>query len=168
MTKLIVYLTFIPWILYFSSVCKNALNDLKENKVTKTWIKENLLKIFHFDNLILFALFLFFSAFYHKASQIWLVDVLLFSAINLYLFMNGYYDKHRKENTIGTGDISTILIILILSMIPIIFYFSTGKYAITYYILFAYSFFNYIVVYIARSINKFIIKLVRKKNNENK
>jgi len=43
MHKFIVYLTFIPWLLYFSSVCKNAIKDLKENKITKDWIKKNIL-----------------------------------------------------------------------------------------------------------------------------
>ena len=97
MTKIIVYLTFIPWLLYFSSLCNNAIKDLKENKVTKKWIKENIFKIFHFENIILFAIFIYFSAYYHNADQIWLVDVLLFSAINLYLFFNRYYDKNTRN-----------------------------------------------------------------------
>ncbi len=167
MTRLIVYLTFIPWFLYFSSLCKNAIKDLKENKVTMPWIKENLLKIFHFDNLILFAIFIYFSAYYRGASQIWLVNVLLFSAINLYLFMNRYYDKNRSSKEISQGDVPTILIILMISLIPIIFYMTTSKYTITYYIMFGFAFFNYLIVYISKTISKGINKLI-KKNNESK
>ncbi len=165
MTKIIVYLTFIPWLLYFSSLCNNAIKDLKENKVTKKWIKENIFKIFHFENIILFAIFIYFSAYYHNADQIWLVDVLLFSAINLYLFFNRYYDKNRNKGKIGTNDISTILILLLITLIPFIYYVSKRNHVVTYYILFAYSFFNYIISYIAININKAIIKLI-KKNNE--
>lgn len=166
MIRLIVYLTFIPWLLYFSSLCKNAIKDLKENDITKDWIKHNILKIFHFENLILFAIFFYFTTYYYRANQIWLVEILLFSAINLYLFFNRYYDKNRSENKIGTKDISTVLILLLLTLIPMIYYVSTHNAKITYYIFFAYSFFNYIIVYIATTINNLIIKFVRQRNNE--
>jgi len=49
---------------------------------------------------------------------------------------------------------------------PLMYYISTHDYGITYYILFGYSFFNYLLVFIAKVINDFIIKLVKKKNNE--
>ncbi len=166
MTKLVVYLTFIPWLLYFSSVCKNAIKDLKRVRVNKEWIKNNIFKIFHFENIILFAIFIYFSANYKDANQIWLVDVLLFSAINLYLFFNRYYDKNRNESRIGTGDVSTILIILLLISIPLIYYVSTHNYVVTYYILFAYSFFNYLIVYVAKSINDLIMKVIKKRNRD--
>lgn len=165
MHKFIVYLTFIPWLLYFSSVCKNAIKDLKENKMTKEWIKKNIFKIFHFENIILFLIFVYFSVNYHDANQIWLVDVLLFSAINLYLFFNRYYDKNNSQNKIGTGDISTILIILLLICIPVLYFAGKNNHVITYYILFGYSFFNYFIVFVAMQLNEQIIKLV-KKNNE--
>jgi len=42
MTHLVVYLTFIPWLLYFSSLCKNAIKDLKKARINRKWIKENL------------------------------------------------------------------------------------------------------------------------------
>lgn len=166
MTKFVVYLTFIPWLLYFSSVCKSSIKDLKENKVTKTWIKKNVFHIFHFENIILFAIFVYFSAYYHDANQIWLVNVLLFSAINLYLFFNSYYDKGRNKNKITTSDISTILIILLIAIIPFIYYVSKKNQTVTYYILFAYSFFNYFIVYISMNINKLIIKAIKRKNGE--
>lgn len=166
MTKFVVYLTFIPWLLYFSSVCKNAIKDLKRVKVNKEWIRKNIFKIFHFENIILFGIFIYFSANYKHANQIWLVDILLFSAINLYLFFNRYYDKNRNDSKIGTGDVSTILIILLLISIPLIYYVSTHNYVNTYYILFAYSFFNYLIVFIAKSINDLIMKIIRKRNSE--
>lgn len=166
MTKFFVYLTFIPWILYFSSLCKNAIKDLKKVEVNKEWIKSNLFKIFHFENIILFSIFSYFSFNYKDANQIWLVDVLLFSAINLYLFFNRYYDKNRNDEKIGTNDVSTILIILLLIAIPLFYYTSTHNYVNTYYILFGYSFFNYLIVFIAKHINDFIMKFIKRKNSE--
>ena len=168
MTNFIVYLTFIPWILYFSSLAKNAIKDLKRVKVSFGWIKNNIFKIFHFENIILFAIFVYFSVNYADANQIWLVDILLFSAINLYLFFNGYYDKNRTDLKIGTGDFSTILTITLLVLIPFFYYVSTHNYVNTYYILFGFSFFNYIIVFIAKLVNDFILKFIKKRNSENK
>lgn len=166
MTKFIVLITFIPWFLYFASLCKSAIQDLNNSKITFTWIKNNIFKIFHFENLILIGIFVYFSFNYYKANQIWLVEVLLFSSINLYLFFNRYYDKNNTEYSIGNKDITTILIILFLVLLTIIYYLTTNQYTITYYILFIYSFFNYIVVFISKLINDLIYKLVRRHNNE--
>lgn len=166
MTKFIVLLTFIPWFLYFASLCKSAIQDLNNNKITFTWIKNNIFKIFHFQNLILIGIFVYFSINYYKANQIWLVEVLLFSSINLYLFFNRYYDKNNTDYKIGNKDITTILIILFIVLLTTIYYLITNKYTITYYTLFIYSFFNYIVVYISKLINDIIYKIVRRHNNE--
>lgn len=166
MTKFIVLLTFIPWFLYFASLCKSAIYNLNENKVTWKWLKENIFKIFHFENLILIGLFVYFSIYHYKANQIFLVEILLFSSINLYLFINRYYDKTNIEYKIGNKDITTILIILMLSLIPVIFYLTTNREVITYFILFGYSFFNYIIVFISKLINDTIYKAVRRYNHE--
>lgn len=166
MSKIIVYLTFLPWFFYFASLCKNALSDLKENQITKKWLKKNIFKIFHFENIILFAIFIYFSTYYHHSNQIWLVEVLLFSAINLYLFINRYYDKNRNQSQIGTGDVSTILILLLIILIPIIYYMTTDNYVVTCYILFGYSFFNYLISFVAKKLNDLILHLLKKRDNE--
>ena len=166
MTKLIIYLTFIPWLLYFSTICKNALKDIKNTKINKVWFKKNVLKIFHFDNIILFAIFIFFSKNYPEASQIWLVEVLLFSVINLYLYMNTYYDKHKSNKKMEISDTSSILIILLLTLIPIIYYISSDNYINTYYIMFAYCFFNYIIVLASQKINNILINFIKMKNEK--
>ncbi len=168
MKTYIVYLTFIPWILYFIRVCKKALIEIKGKKVNNEYVKKNFFHIFPFDIIILIAIFVFVAKFYKDASQIWLAKILLFSSINLYLFINTYYDETHKKSNIGTGDISTILILLFLMLIPIIFYVSTKKYTITYYILFGYSFFYYPITFISKKLNDILLKMVRRKNNENK
>ena len=166
MSKFIVLLTFIPWFLYFASLCKSAIYNLNENKITWNWIKDNIFKIFHFENLILIGLFVYFSIYHYKANQIFLVEILLFTSINLYLFINRYYDKTNMEYQIGNKDITTILIILFITLIPIIFFLTTNREVITYFILFGYSFFNYIIVFISKLINNIIYKIVRRHNNE--
>ena len=166
MSKFIVLLTFIPWFLYFASLCKSAIYNLNENKITWNWIKDNIFKIFHFENLILIGLFVYFSIYHYKADQIFLVEILLFTSINLYLFINRYYDKTNVEYKIGNKDITTIFVILFITLIPIMFYLTTNREVITYFILFGYSFFNYIIVFISKFINNIIYKIVRRHNNE--
>lgn len=166
MTKFIVYLTFIPWFLYFASLCKDAIKKLENTKISKNWFKSNLFSIFHFPNIILFAIFIYFSIRYSDANQIWFTSILLFSSINLYLFINHYYDKYKTTEKIDSMNLSTILIILFLVFIPIIYYISTSNYTITYYILFIYSFFNYLIVYISKLINDFLVKRVFKNDKK--
>lgn len=167
MTKTIICLTFIPWILYFLSVSLNAVKDLNKNTVTGTWLKENVFNIFHFDNIILIGIFIYFSRMYPDANQIFLVETLLFTFINLYLYLNSYYDKNNKKEKITVNDIPTILILVITMLIPVIHYLSSGDYLVAYYIMFGYSFFNYVIVYISKIINNKIIKIITK-NNESK
>ena len=52
MKRIIILLTFIPWLLYFISISKNALKDLKHNKLSAKWIKKNIFKIFHFEYFV--------------------------------------------------------------------------------------------------------------------
>ena len=161
MQKIIICLTFIPWILYFISVSINAIKDLNRNKITMNWLKENVLNIFHFDNIILIAIFIYFSICYPDSDQIMLVEVLLFTFINLYLYLNRYYDKNNKKEKITVNDIPTVLIIVILMLIPITYYLSTKKYTTCYYIMYGYSFFNYVIVYISKIINNKIISIIK-------
>lgn len=158
----VIYLTFVPWALYCMSMSKSAINDFNQNKINFYWIKKNIFKIFHFDNLILFAIFVYFSYSYPDASQIWLVEVLLFSVINIYLYMNRFYDKNRFVGKIGKDAISIILIILLIMLGPIFYYVSTKNYVFTYYLMFGYGFFNYLIVFIATLINKVILKIIAK------
>lgn len=167
MKTYIIYLTFIPWLLYFTSICKKALNEIRNKKTNMEYYKKNFFKIFPFDTIILTAIFVFVAKFYKSADQIWLAKVLLFASINLYLYINTFYDESRKKNKIGTNDISTMLILVILMLLPIIFYVAFHKYTITYYILFGYSFFYYPITIISKGINSIILKIVRRKSNEN-
>ena len=169
MQRFLNYLTFIPWLLYFVELSRNAIKIINTNEINKEWLKKNFFNIFRFDTLILIGIFIYFMiTYYHKADQIWLVEILLFSAINLYLYFNSYYDKNKTDYHIDTKDLSTILIILIIILIPLIYFVSTKNSLITYYILFGYTFFNFIIVYLAKKINDLIIKLILKKNHENK
>lgn len=169
MAKFYIYITFVIWFIYFISTSKNTMKDLKlNNSKEKNWFKRNIFKIFHFDSLILFAIYIYFNSIYQDSSQLWLVRILLFGVINLYLYLNSFYDKNRIKDKIHTDDISCILLILLISLIPIVYFISTSNAIITYYVMFGYIFFNYLLVSICLFINNFIIKVVLRRNNENK
>ena len=149
-------------------MCNNALKVLNKNEISIRWLGKNFFKVFHVDNIILFAIYLFFSFINTDASQLWLVKILLFSSINLYLYINTFYDKHRIEEKIVTDDISTIFIILFLAFIPIIYFISTKSYTVTYFIMFGFGFFNYLITFIAKKINDWSFNMVVKHGNKSK
>ena len=163
MTKLVVVLTFIPWILYFLSSSSRTIKDFRRQKVNKQFIKENILKLFRFDNIILIGLYVYFSLTYPDADQIWLIRVLLFASINLYLLLNSIYDKKNKGN-LEKKEKNIIFMLAVLILIPIIYYAFTRRYKITYYIMFGYSFFNGILVLLCTMLYKKFNK--KKKRNE--
>lgn len=166
MKNFFVYLSFIPWFLYYVSMCKNAMKDIKKSDVNFKWFGKSFFRIFRLDNIILFAIYLFFSFVNTDASQLWLVKLLLFSGINLYLYINSFYDKNKIREKIKTDDISTVFIILFLSLIPIIYFISTKNHTITYYIMFGFSFFNYFIAFISKIINDWSFKLVVSRGNK--
>lgn len=138
----------------------------QNKKITGKWVKKNIFNIFHFPNIILFAIFVYFSVRYKDADQIFITHILLFSAIYLYLFINHYYDKYKTHKNVDSMNMSTILIILLISLIPIMYYISSENYLVTYYILFIYSFFSYLVVFIAKLINDLLLKKIFKNDQE--
>ena len=166
MFRFVVYLTFISWLCYYISLSKDTIKVFKTNKVNKEWVKKNFFEIFHFENLILIGIFVFFSISFRDRDQIWLVNILLFTAINLYLFINLYYQKKKADAKITNNDIPVILIIIILTCFPFAIYASTHKYRLVYYILFGYSFFNYPIVYLSKKLNDLIIRRIKKENEK--
>lgn len=160
MTKLLVILSFIPWSLYFLSYSINLTKELRSVKLDKNFIKDNILKLLKIDKTILIIIFILFSLIYRKVDQIQLIRILLFAAINLYLFLHCIYDKKRITEPLKKKECKMLIFISILMLVPIIFYLLDKKYTITYYIMFAYSFFSPIIVLIMMSLYK---KIKRKK-----
>ena len=76
--KIVIYLTFIPWLLFFGKLVKMALKETKNKKLDFKWFKEHFSTIIHFDIIILILLFVYFASF--KDS---FVNMMLFSVMNL-------------------------------------------------------------------------------------
>jgi hypothetical protein len=160
MNKIIILITLIPWVLYCIFLSKNNLIKLKENHFVLSNI--NIKELLPIKNIVLFIVFIIISIIYKDSNQIELVNSLLFSSINIFLFIYSYYENNEFELDINSKDIlsiilmaKTILMIMIISL--------TLKDILTIYnILFACSILNIIILYIS---NK-IISIVRRINNE--
>lgn len=160
MNKIIILITLIPWILYCIFLTKNNLIKLKENHFLLSNI--NIKELLPIKNILLFIIFISISIIYKDSNQIELVNSLLFSTINLFLFIYSYYDNNEYELELTNKDtLSLILLTIIVSIITIISL-SIKDILLTYNILFATSIINIIILYVSKK----IISIVRRINNE--
>lgn len=161
MTRIIISLTFIPWILYLVSSSSRVIKEFRGQKINKEFFKNNLFNLFRLDTIVLVLVFIFFSVTYPSADQIWLIRVLLFISINLYLLLNSIYDKKNKEKLVKK-EYNIIFLLVILMLIPIVFYLISKKYTTAYYIMFGYSVLNGLIVLLCSIINNKINKIKKK------
>ena len=161
MTRIIISLTFIPWILYLVSSSSRVIKEFRGQKINKEFFKNNLFNLFRLDTIVLVLVFIFFSVTYPSADQIWLIRVLLFISINLYLLLNSIYDKKNKEKLVKK-EYNIIFLLVILMLIPIVFYLISKKYTKAYYIMFGYSVLNGLIVLLCSIINNKINKIKKK------
>ena len=160
MNKIIILVTLIPWILYYLFLSRNNIINLKnKHYVLSNFTIKELIPI---KNIILYIVFIAISLIYKSSSQIELVNSLLFSTINLFLFIYSYYENDDYELDLNKKDKLVIVIISIMTLITIIASLCIKNSFITYIILFAYSIINIIILYVS---NK-IISIVRRINNE--
>ena len=161
MTRIIISLTFIPWILYLVSSSSRVIKEFRGQKINKEFFKNNLFNLFRLDTIVLVLVFIFFSVTYPSADQIWLIRVLLFISINLYLLLNSIYDKKNKEKLVKK-EYNIIFLLVILMLIPIVFYLISKKYTTAYYIMFGYSVLNGLIVLLCSIIYNKINKIKKK------
>jgi len=161
MNNIIIYLSFLPWVLYFILHTAKAIRETKLVKKTEyfKWLKSHFFQIFRLDNLVLIAVFLYFVKHHND-----LVDKMLFSSINLYLFVNSIYDKSPGSvNKVSRSELTLIIILILITTIPFIYFSKTNNLQLTYKIMFGYTFFAYFIVIISKIINMPIVRLVKKK-----
>jgi len=143
------YIAILPWLLFFSVYSYNIFIKIYEKNKNnlKTWFKKNFLKMFRIDMLILIAIFIFFLQFNNAT-----VNIMLFFMINLYLFVNCFYDEQKSKNP-KKIIIQHLIPFLLVVLIPFLFYFLTKKFVTTCLIMFGYSFFAYIIVILIKKIS---------------
>ena len=160
MNKIIILITLIPWILYCIFLTKNNLIKLKENHFLLSNI--NIKELLPIKNILLFIIFISISIIYKDSNQIELVNSLLFSTINLFLFIYSYYDNNEYELELTNKDILSLILLTIIVSIITIISLSIKAILLTYNILFATSIINIIILYVSKK----IISIVRRINNE--
>ncbi len=160
MNKIIILITLIPWILYCIFLTKNNLIKLKENHFLLSNI--NIKELLPIKNILLFIIFISISIIYKDSNQIELVNSLLFSTINLFLFIYSYYDNNEYELELTNKDILSLILLTIIVSIITIISLSIKDILLTYNILFATSIINIIILYVSKK----IISIVRRINNE--
>lgn len=135
-------LSVIPFFAYIFLLIKEEIINKKDYK------------LFRFDTLILFAIFIYFTT--HKMI---FVNKLLFFTINLYLFVNKLYDKKMKTKFNIKKYINKVLFgyfLGILTFIPYIIYRGLTH---SYYLAFVLILFYPIIMIIY---NKFVGKKKKK------
>ena len=160
MNKIIIIITLIPWILYCIFLTKNNLIKLKENHFLLSNI--NIKELLPIRNILLFIVFISISIIYKDSNQIELVNSLLFSTINLFLFIYSYYDNNEYELELTNKDILSLILLTIIVSIITIISLSIKDILLIYNILFATSIINIIILYVSKK----IISIVRRINNE--
>lgn len=161
MGKAIIYITFIPWILHYGFSVINSLKLTKSMKFNFEWLKKNFGKIFHIEEILLIAIFIYLSRYGNQTFSS-IVHGMLFSVMNLYLFVNSFYDKRTiTTNKVGLSDLKEIIILIVITSIPFIYFTRTDNMLYTYYIMFCYGFLNFIFVLFSRLIGFIIGKIFR-------
>ena len=144
MQKILIFLTFIPWFFYYFSQTKSNLKIINNNKEDNSWSK-NFLDIIPLNNIILYAILIYFSSYYDDSSSIFIVRIMLFSAINLYLFFNTISRKDYITIFEDSKESIPIKYILI-ALIPIISFFFTKQHMMTYYLMISFNILNYLLI----------------------
>lgn len=144
MQQIFIFLTFIPWFLYYFSQTKSNLKIIKNNNEDNSW-RKNFLEIIPLNNIILYAILIYFSSYYDDSSSIFIVRIMLFSAINLYLFFNTISRKDYITIFEDSKESIPIKYILI-ALIPIISFFFTEQHMMTYYLMISFNILNYLLI----------------------
>ena len=160
MNKIITLVTIIPWILYCIFLTRNNYIKLKQNHYLLSNI--NFKELLPIKNITLFIIFIIISIIYKNSNQIELVNSLLFTTINLFLFIYSYYENNEYEVELSSKDIFSLVLLTIVVSIITIISLSISNILLTYIILFATSIINIILLYVSKK----IISIVRRINNE--
>lgn len=165
MSAVVIYSTFVIWLLYYLLLCKNALKEISFDKETKylKWLKKNFYNVFKIMTLLLIMLFIYFMKFNNE-----LVNKILFFTINLYLYIDLIYVDANTKKKLKFNKSNKIIfaLLIIASTIPFIYYFFTHNLAITYLFLFLYSYFSYFLVLIMQIAEKKITKYSKNKQKK--
>ena len=158
----IIWITFIPWILISIVSLINNLSNEHYQKFSLKYLSRNIFKIFRLDTLLLIICFWYFASFNKE-----FVDKYLFAIMCLYLFVNFFYEKqNRVKKNFLKENIIELILLLIVMIIPFIYYHQTNNLNLTYKIMLLYLFLEYIIILIVSLIARIIKKVFKRKGSK--
>lgn len=144
MERVIIYLSAISWLLYYSVNIFKTIIDLD---------KKSIFSLFRFDSIILILIFVYIVSFNRT-----FVIQMLFATINLYLFINRLYERNINQKRIKKVISSNKLLLSVLYILAftwIIVAENILELSYFYYSLFILSFFINIIIYELKKIKIF-------------
>ena len=154
--NILLWLSFIIWFIY---CIINAIYIIKRNNTLKVsyfeYLKKNFLQVFRLDKLILIIVFYLYTRLKNTT-----VNIYLFLIIMLYFLVNLFYEEKVNQKFNFKKDWFSLLIMILIFLIPIIYYlFKMNKVMTTYLMMLGIFYFEQILFLIPI----FLRKLVKKK-----
>ncbi len=156
LNKLIILITFIPWIINFYANLLDIYRSIDYQKLPALeWLKKNFFKEFRIDALIIILIFIYFSNF----DKLFVCQY-LFLVMNLYFYINSLYDtKHEiKKLACIKNNYKEMLLVNLISFLPFVYYYFTKNLVSTYLALFAITFLNFILITLIRLLKEKLAK----------
>ncbi len=156
--KYIIFLTFIPWIFMFIiSIIKNLNND-NYLKFSFKYLRKNIFKIFRLDMLFLIVVYFYFSNF-----DMEFVDKYLFVVMNIYLFVNSFYDQKLDiKKDFFKNNLFNLVLLFLVMVGPFLVYFKTKDLNLVYKIMLLYLYLEYGIIMGVSYLNKLFKKVLKK------
>ena len=150
--RIIKFMTFIPWILYFIKIMFYRIVVIENKKLDKeNYLKHldgNMFSSINIPEIVLFSIFLIFMQ-YKKT----LVLEMLFPTIYIYLLINFFQTLAKDCKRIQNKTFMVLSILLLMSIIGYFIY--TNRLYTTYILMFTSSILSSFIIYIFSLFVKF-------------
>lgn len=155
MNKVFEVLGLLFWFLCYTKEILYTLKNMDPKDSFFKNFKTNAISVLRLDKLLLIIIFIIYVNF-NKAF----VTSMLFSVICLYLFINKFYEKTKKEKNINVikNNLITVIFSYLFALIPFIYLIITKDYDNTSIILLFYIIFSYFIIEISKKISNFLKK----------
>ena len=163
--KIYFILTLLTYVYYLTYKSRKALHMLQQNWYNDgnrylKWVKTNAKKVFITYDMA-FILFYFFK---FLDTKITLIIFAVFYLVVYFLYKNNAIKEQSKKPLVVTARIkrlyTTMYVLLILCLIPMIIHFNVNNLFIYYLIIGLFSYINTIIIWLCNIINKPIEKMV--------
>ncbi len=155
----LIYLTFMPWLIVFITYTLHNLNNASYQKFSFKYLTKNFIKLFRIDLLVLIIMFYYFTSF-----KLEFVSMYLFAVMNIYLFVNSFYDhKNKLKEHFFKNNLLNLILIFLITLIPFLIYIFKHDLDLTYKLMLLYLFLEYPLLIITSTLSRELTKLFKRK-----